>query len=365
METTKNEPAAFCVFDTSLKTPEERNAHITEFLANTPSEKLTPYFLDRLAEYIISAKTIDERHKTNSVITSNRKKRMDYRETSFEGLIGKLENGEDGIYNMIANDKNIIFQPRADITEEEIETIPYLKEWQETIDKVVKMRDSAAGSRRRKLTQQIIEMRQDKYVIRSSYKKPIYSMNLIKSLPKVNLAETIEIDEKGFPHSNGLISLFNEEHVAAILANYSKIKEDSWDRVNEDAKWLIYDLENLIDAALKEKYPMLYDLMIYKIDGRTNAEIQSLLFDTYGKTHTVEYLSSLWKNKIPKLIAEEASRQYLIWYYTFKERGHWKKCNRCGQIKLGHNFFFSKNKTAKDGWYSICKECRNNKTKEK
>lgn len=31
------------------------------------------------------------------------------RETSFQGLAEKLENGEDGIYNMIANDKNIIF----------------------------------------------------------------------------------------------------------------------------------------------------------------------------------------------------------------------------------------------------------------
>jgi hypothetical protein len=31
------------------------------------------------------------------------------RETSFEGLSNQLENGEDGIYNLITNDKNIIF----------------------------------------------------------------------------------------------------------------------------------------------------------------------------------------------------------------------------------------------------------------
>jgi len=28
------------------------------------------------------------------------------RETSFEGLVGKLENGEDGIYNMVSDNKN-------------------------------------------------------------------------------------------------------------------------------------------------------------------------------------------------------------------------------------------------------------------
>ena len=38
-----------------------------------------------------------------------------------------------------------------------------------------------------------------------------------------------------------------------------------------------------------------------------------------------------------------------------------KKCSRCGQMKPAHNRFFSKNSTSKDGWYSICKCCRNKK----
>ena len=65
------------------------------------------------------------------------------------------------------------------------------------------------------------------------------------------------------------------------------------------------------------------------------------------------------------MIADEAEKQCLIWYYTEKEKGKWKRCSRCGQIKLAHNKFFSKNNTSKDGYYSICKECRNKKTKEK
>ena len=50
--------------------------------------------------------------------------------------------------------------------------------------------------------------------------------------------------------------------------------------------------------------------------------------------------------------------------YTFEEKGNWKKCSRCGQVKLAHNHFFSKNSTSKDHFYSICKECRNKKNKE-
>jgi hypothetical protein len=39
------------------------------------------------------------------------------RETSFEGLAEKFENGEDGIYNLMTNDKNMIFTPKVSITD--------------------------------------------------------------------------------------------------------------------------------------------------------------------------------------------------------------------------------------------------------
>ena len=44
-----------------------------------------------------------------------------------------------------------------------------------------------------------------------------------------------------------------------------------------------------------------------------------------------------------------------------REKGKWKRCSRCGEIKLANNIFFSKNGSSKDGFYSICKDCRNRK----
>ena len=115
------------------------------------------------------------------------------------------------------------------------------------------------------------------------------------------------------------------------------------------------DLDNLIEETLKEKYPLYLDLLIYKIDGKQNAEIQELLNKKYNIKHSVEYISSLWRNKIPKMIANQAEIKYLEWYFLNKEYGKWKKCSKCGQIKLAHNKFFSKNTSSKDGFYSICK----------
>ena len=50
--------------------------------------------------------------------------------------MGKFENGEDGIYNMIINDKNVILTPKYEITKEDIESIPELKSLRANIDEI-------------------------------------------------------------------------------------------------------------------------------------------------------------------------------------------------------------------------------------
>ena len=50
-----------------------------------------------------------EEKKEKLYLTDNRRITIEKRETSFEGLAEKFENGEDGIYNLMTNDKNILF----------------------------------------------------------------------------------------------------------------------------------------------------------------------------------------------------------------------------------------------------------------
>ena len=57
--------------------------------------------------------------------------------------MSKLKNGEDGIYDMIAEDKNIIFQPKAHITEKDLEEIPPLRTLCEEIKKVEERKKTA------------------------------------------------------------------------------------------------------------------------------------------------------------------------------------------------------------------------------
>ena len=346
--------------DYSLQTPQERNELVKKNIDKTPPKQLTNKYLTILSDYIIFAMDKEERKK-KKILTDNRMVTVNRRETSFQGLAGQLENGEDGIYNMIANDKNIIFMPKVTITKEDIKEIPGLKDLRDAIDNVEKQFKAATGKRKFLLKKQLIEMRQDQYVLKSAYRQPMYMMNVTKSFSKLQLDGKITITEDGQVKSTELVSLFDQKHVSALLCNYSKLKEDAWSKFSSDSYYLMEDLDNLIERTLKDKYPLYYDLLIYKIDGKQNIEIQELLNEKHGIKHSVEYISSLWRNKIPKLLAEQAQEDYLIWYYTMQERGKWKRCSRCGEVKLAHNRFFSKNKTSKDGFYSICKCCRNKK----
>lgn len=346
--------------DYSLETPEERNELVKKIIDETPPEQLTNKYLEILTDYIIFAMDKEERKK-KKILTDNRMVTVNKRETSFQGLAARLENGEDGIYNMIANDKNIIFTPKISITQKDIDDIPALKQLREAIDLIEKQFKAATGKKKFLLKKQLIEMRQDQYVIKNAYRQPMYFMNAVKSFNQVQLDENITITENGDVKSDGIITFFDPKHISALLCNYSKLKEDSYGRFWSDSYFLMEDLDNLVDRTLKDDYPLYYDLLIYKIDGKQNIEIQSLLQEKHGIKHSVEYISSLWRNKIPKLISEKAQEEYLVWYYTTQEYGKWKRCSRCGQVKLAHNRFFSKNKTSKDGFYSICKCCRNKK----
>ncbi len=346
--------------DYTIQSPQQRTALVQQIVDSLPPEKLTNRYLEIMSDYIIFAMTKEER-KNKNINTTNRMVTVNKRERSFEGLVEKFENGEDGIYNLITEDKNIIFTPKISITAEDVQTIPGLKQLQEAIAEVEAREKKAKGRKRFLLKQQIIQLRQDQYVLKNSYKQPINCLNGIKNFYTMNFDDNIFIKENGQIEDKSLISFMNPKHISALLCHYSQLKENCYGKFYADGYFLMESLDKIVDQTFKKKYPLYYTLLIYKIDGKTNLQIQSLLEKEHGVHYSVEHISALWRNKIPKMVAETAKKNFLTWYYTEKARGKWKKCSRCGQIKLAHNIYFSKNNSSKDGFYSICKDCRNKK----
>lgn len=106
--------------DYTLETPEERVQLVEKILEENPDPNSK--YLEVLADYLILCMEKQER-KERKVLTENRMMTVNKRETSFEGLVSQLENGEDGIYNLINENKNQIFQPKVTITKKDLDEI--------------------------------------------------------------------------------------------------------------------------------------------------------------------------------------------------------------------------------------------------
>ena len=342
--------------DYTLDTPEERKAYVEQLLEENPD--LPTYYLEYLADYILLAIDKQER-KQRKILTENRLSTINKRETSYEGLALSLENGEDGIYNLTCENKNALLQPKISITQKDLAEIPYLAQLRKEIEALEEAAKTATGRDAYILKKTLIEMRKDQYIIKNAFRQPVQSGFSLSGRPITHLEENTYLSPNGEIIAEG-ISFCNPKIITEILANYSHLKEDSHDRFLDDTWYMMQDFDELCGRALKEE-PILDRIVELKIDGKQNCDIQTAIETEFGVKYSAEYISSLWRKKIPKVIATQAQKDWLEYHFTEEEKGHWKRCSRCHEVKLAHNMNFSKNSTSKDGFYSLCKECRNKK----
>ena len=113
----------------------------------------------------------------------------------------------------------------------------------------------------------LIEMRKDQYVIKNAYRRPIVPNKLTRSTHVIMLPDETSSfdDEEGYPIPKG-VSLLNPVVCSAILCNYSRLKEDSFDRFEGDLYYLMLDFDEIADKALKE-YPLYEKIVECKVDG--------------------------------------------------------------------------------------------------
>lgn len=350
--------------DYTIESPQDRVTFITQVCDNAQAsgEELTPQYLESLADYLIIAAEKQERKdsRKRELLTSNRSSTINKYETSFEGLSSTLENGEDGIYNLMQNDREPLLTPKISITPKDLEEIPLLRQLRDTIVVWESALRKTSGRDAFIIKKALIEMRKDQYIIKQAYRRPIKFNKISNRGSKPTALDDHSKYANGELTVSG-VSLMDPLVIQAILQNYSKLKQDSYDRFEGDTWYLIQAFEDITDIALKD-YPIHQRILEYKIDGKSNADIRLLLKEEFDVTYTPEYISALWCKKIPKLVAETAQKDYIMWQ-TARRNLPIKKCTRCGQNKPKHNLFFSINNASKDGWYSLCKDCRAAKTR--
>lgn len=287
--------------DYTIDSPEERKALVEKILEETPDP--SPQYLEILADYLVLCMEKKEK-KEHKMLTENRMATINKRETSFEGLVSQFENGEDGIYNLITENKNTIFQPKISITKKDLEEIPFLKQIREAIEFWEEKLKTASGRNAYIIKKAIIDLRKDQYIVKDAYRKPIVLKNVTHSKSYIKLDDYVTFDENGYCVPHG-VSFINPAVCSATLCNYSKLKMDSWGNFEKDTWFFMEAFDELCEIALKD-YPLYEKIVEMKIDGRQNIEIQEQLEAEFGIKHSLEYISSLWRKKIPGLIASAA-----------------------------------------------------------
>lgn len=147
--------------DYNLKTSAERINHVRNILSNS-NEPISKSFLEYASDYILflreKGQTKSEKETEHSLQTMNRAATVSKRETSLEQIMLSLENGEDGLYALINNDKNQLLDRKEKIQEAQYEENPLLKEKRKQIEDLsAQFKATPKGKKRYLLKKQIIE----------------------------------------------------------------------------------------------------------------------------------------------------------------------------------------------------------------
>jgi hypothetical protein len=215
----------------------------------------------------------EQRVRQRKIITENRASTINKRETSFEGLAAQFESGEDGVYGLMNEDKNIILSPKKMITKKDVEIIPELRQVREAIAIWENIAKTSSGRDAYIAKAAAIELRKDQYVIKDSFYYPVTLVPSMKTNFPTRLDGNITVDPDDFHCSSSGVTLINPDVICAILCNYSKLKHAAEGKFERDLWALMLDFDPLVERALKP-FPLYEKIVEYKIDNLPNIEIQ-------------------------------------------------------------------------------------------
>ena len=155
--------------------------------------------------------------------------------------------------------------------------------------------------------------------------------------------------------SENKIELNKRKHLVEIIRFYVDLKEIN--DVNKDIKYIINVLDEIINRTVN-RIELDFEcrlILYYKKQAKTNKEISKML-DLFGFNTSARRVSSLFRFIINELI-ETWDLWKEDWIYTYKVKGNWKTCGKCGEIKLANEKYFNSDKSRKDEFFPYCKKC--------
>ena len=174
-----------------------------------------------------------------------------------------------------------------------------------------------------------------------------------------------EVQDK--KNKEGFFDFSNSNHLYELFTLLEEFMNDTsgaplGDRLDYTTKELFQTLSfYLKEAKLSD---LERDLLRKKLRRVKNAQIAADLNKKYGTTHSENYISTIYTQRVLGKIADAAKLHHqILENIAFSEE--FKKCNHCGRYLLLDNLFYTRRARANDGFSPTCKECEKIKRQER
>lgn len=389
------------LIDFTLKTNVERNILVHEITVNNMDDiiiltndrliegqsKISKQ-LEQLADYILYGKDVeDERSAVDKKEVVMEPKYSTYKKKKPESLDAILENPncDERSFKVVA--REVYTNPKPTIDKEKDADIPGMAELWDFIElfdvflkKITGKLPWDEGEKEIHMSSYdlfksrhwLIDLRKQQYVLKEGYKPVIRFKSVMRqSNRKIDwdsdsgYAKTCRgegiVDWEWIVIRNHVLDLSDRTHIQGLINNYSRLKQDTYDDLQSDMKYILWMLEKIIDECGFSEVRR--DIIMRKIDGQTNVQLHDYLHLTYGLDYSANYISTIFTHEICEKIAKRYRMSVEEWKMREKHE-MWKICTRCKCKKLANDENFTKKKSSKDGLNTRCKVCEKEVRKE-
>lgn len=186
------------------------------------------------------------------------------------------------------------------------------------------------------------EIDQDIMMIYKEWFKPIFFQSVTRS---VEFKRTLDVDFMDKEHISGLIKTSCLTRQSSKFDEYIEKLDELVEKTN------LTDLEKQVYNILRKGKGLDLDKYKYEDNMATISECARLIDKSQSKVNDAF-------NSLVDKVADKHEEIFEDYYFTYIARGTYKTCSKCGEVKLANERYFSPNPDSNDGFYSICRKCK-------
>ena len=390
--------------DFTIPTSEGRKAFVDNYIID---KNFTQTELETIANYILYGKDADL--GTSAVDRKEiqiKTKYNSYRKKEPESLDSLLESPTFDEKEFIT-EKNHYKTIKPKIDREKDKWIPGIQQLWESIDRLQYILDVNLGKKEDstikklnnlslyKLKHQIIDLRRQQFYLKDIANPTICMFGTSARHNNEKIDQSIPWDFEGSDYSIAPLGLLlgdkdekfyspktyrgphkdynpaakfildfrNPLHIYYLLENYENLAISAENNPESTVNFILKTLDfyvNFSDLTPIKKY--ILEMKKLKV---SNDNIKEGLEKNFNTSHSSNYISTIWKQKICGEIADAVKLHYDYFLNRYNDFA-WKKCSQCGKYKLKDTREYMRKSRSSDGLASKCKKCdKENRDKAK